>query len=130
MVLTEENFFIYAAKYYDNPNCSSVDEFQEDLDRIKYLKKLFFNYSKKGILRERLIINHLIILYNVFEARACTKMLFLKLEEYKESLFPFLMFLGYLPDVILDVKEKGATPTNILMDQNVIDKIRELQRNV
>lgn len=97
MELTDSNFFLYCARHYDNPNCVSLDEFKEDLLRFKYLKKLFFNYKNKSILKERLILNHLVVLYNVFPAKECTLMLVNKLEEYLDCLFPFLEVMGYLP---------------------------------
>jgi hypothetical protein len=130
MILTEDNFTIFAARFYNNPGCTTAEEFKEDLNRIKYLKKLFFLYKKKGILRERLILNHLTILYNVFEARACTKMLFLKLDEYQESLAPFLMLLGYLPDKVtgIGIENRVLYTQAIRLDPRVIMKIREIVR--
>jgi hypothetical protein len=65
--LNESNFIMYAMKHYENPTCTGIDEFHEDLNRVKYVKRLFRKYEKNGILRERLILNHLIILGNVFE---------------------------------------------------------------
>jgi len=78
--LTHENFLIYAIKNYDNPNCRGLHDFYEDLKRFKYLKRLFKRYEKTGRLNERLILNHLIILYNVFGPFA-TSMLFYKVEK-------------------------------------------------
>ena len=98
MNLDESNFILYAAKYYDNINCSSYDEFEDDLKRIKYLKKLFKKYRDTGELKVRLILNHLIILYNVFEHTACTNMLCFKLFDYLDLLKPFLIFLSFWPN--------------------------------
>ena len=66
--LSEENFIMYAMKMYDNPQCRTLDEFYEDLDRIKYVKRLLYKYINRGVLRERLILNHIIILSNLFGA--------------------------------------------------------------
>ena len=74
--LTNDNFALFAAKYYDNPTCSGVEEFNEDLARIIYVKRLLRKYERTGELRDRLIMNHLITLYNVFGSKAATKMLF------------------------------------------------------
>jgi len=130
MVLTNENYIIFAARHYDNPSCTSTEEFEEDLNRIKYLKKLFYSYHTKGVLREQLIVNHLVILFNVFEARACTKMLILKLGEYLGSLMPFLISLGFASELIENVGAKGnvVVTKDIILDAHVIQKIREIQK--
>ena len=65
-VLNIDNFMIYAMKAYDNPQCSGVDEFHEDLNRVKYIKRLLRKYKRDGVIRERLILNHIIIFCNVF----------------------------------------------------------------
>lgn len=89
--LTEQNFSLFAAQSYNNPSCMDVLEFQEDLNRIKYLKRLFKRYDEKGDLKERLVINHLIVIYNVFEREAATRMLVMKLDGYLHYLKPFLV---------------------------------------
>ena len=76
--LTDDNFLIYCAKHYDNPQCHSTEEFIEDLKRIKYIKKLITKYIESDELRERLIMNHLIVLNNVFGAEHLSKILYLK----------------------------------------------------
>lgn len=98
MILNEDTFALFAAKNYTNASCESYEEFQEDLNRIRYLKKLLYTYKNKKVLRERLILNHLVVLYNTFQPRACTQMLFYKLHEYLGELAPFLALLGYLPE--------------------------------
>jgi len=105
--LNEENFIMYAMKMYENPQCKTIDEFYEDLDRIKYVKRLLYKYINRGVLRERLIMNHIIILTNLFGALATSKMLFFKLDE---NMFPalktFLLYLNYLPEEIEEVPIK------------------------
>lgn len=78
--LTEDNFVIYALKHYDNPGCKGLAEFQDDLKRFIYLKRLFKKYVPGKGLKERLILNHLVVLYNLFGIEAATKMLFLKIK--------------------------------------------------
>lgn len=96
--LTEENYILYAMKNYNNPQCKGMREFQEDMARIVYLKRLFRRYRKGGPLRERLILNHIITLYNVFGMEAATRLLFFKIEpELHDVLKTFLVFLEYLP---------------------------------
>jgi hypothetical protein len=97
--LGESTFLLYAAKYYDNPHCSDIAEFEEDLKRFQYLRKLFGRYKQTGELKERLILNHLIILYNCFGLET-TNMLFMKLDEYHEYLKPFVEYLNYMPEFI------------------------------
>ena len=97
--LTDKNFVMYAMKLYNNPQCTDMDEFHEDLNRVKYVKRLLRRYKKTGILRERLILNHIIILSNVFSVSGAVKMLFLKMDKdlYSE-LKTFLVFLEYIKE--------------------------------
>jgi len=83
--LDETNALLYAAKHYDNPQCYDTIEFYDDLKRFQYLKRLFNRYKETGEIKERLAINHIIILYNVFGPVHCTRLLFLKLHD-KEKL--------------------------------------------
>lgn len=113
MKLTEDNFLVYAMHHYDNQQCHSIEEFEEDLRRFLYLKKLFSRYKNNNELRERLILNHIIVLYNIFGDSA-TDMLFFKLEkEYKSELATFLVYLNRIPeeklcDVSIDIKIANA----------------------
>lgn len=123
--LDESTFLLYAAKHYDNPQCLDTEEFYDDLKRFKYLKRLFGKYEEAGELRERLIINHLIVLYNVFGIHA-TKMLFLKLEPYYSYLKPFLVLLNYMPDKIILSDSRIIFSSDIPMDQNIIEVLRKI----
>ena len=78
--LNETNYIMFATKYYDNPQCTSVEEFNDDLNKIKYVKRLFNRFLETGELRVNLILNHLIVIYNVFENEAATRMLFFRVE--------------------------------------------------
>lgn len=96
--LTEENFTLFAIKHYDNPACKGIAEFNDDLKRFRYLKRLFRKYTAGKDLKERLILNHLVVIYNLFGAEAATKMLFFKVErEFWPQLKTFLVFLNYMP---------------------------------
>jgi hypothetical protein len=99
-LVDESNFLLYAAKCYDNPQCFDTVEFYDDLARFKYIKRLFRRYQETGELKERLIINHIIVIYNVFGVEASTQMLFLKLREHLPILKPFLVMLGHMPPII------------------------------
>jgi len=124
--LTEENFLLFAMKYYDNPHCTDLLEFHDDLRRIRYIKRLFKKYKDTGELKERLILNHLVVLYNMFESRAMTRMLFQKLEEYLDYLKPFLMFLNYWPTEIGKVNGMRIMDSYISLDQGVVDALRKI----
>lgn len=126
--LDETNFLLYAAKHYDNPLCFDTLEFYEDLNRFKYIKRLFNRYEESGELKERLIINHLTILYNVFGNEATTRMLFLKLRGYHHYLKPFLILLSYMPDVVrgIGINSQDYVSSDIVMDEIIVSKLREI----
>jgi hypothetical protein len=125
--LDDSNFMLFAAKYYENPNGDQI-EFEEDLDRIKYIKRLFRKYKDGGELRERLILNHLIVLYNVFYHKSCTRMLCFRLYEYLEYLKPFLVYLNYWPERVepvgLDKQEIMDSYINI--DPHIVEVLRKI----
>lgn len=124
--LSERNFLLYAAKNYDNPQCMDIEEFRDDLKRINYIKKLFNKYRTAGELKERLIINHLIVIYNTFGSEAATRMLFFKLNEYKDLLKPFLVFLNYMPNYIEGVEDTIIRSSDISLDSKIVAKLREI----
>lgn len=97
--LTDKNFLVYAAKHYNNPRCLDIKEFHADLAHLKYIKKLFKKYQDKGILQERLILNHLIIFHNMFYPEAATRMCFNRVNEHSwPALKTFLLYLNYIPE--------------------------------
>ena len=99
--LNEKNFLLYAMKEYDNPQCVQVEEFYDDLKKVKYIKRLFNQYLNEGVLKERLLLNHIIVFYNVFPVRSATRILFLKIEEeFWPILKTFLVYLSYMPEII------------------------------
>ena len=89
MILTDSNFLLYAAKYYDNPECSGIKEFHDDLKRFKYMKRLLRQYEKTGEIADHLILNHVILLHNVF-GELTVPLLFFKLEEKGDGILPNL----------------------------------------
>ena len=125
--LNNDNFLIFAIKNYDNPSCTGMSELEDDLKRFKYLKRLFNRYEKTGDPNERLIINHLILLYNVF-GNATTKMLFFKLEEkYWSNLKTFLVFLDRIPE---EVVYSSNLPKNIETDVPLNNELIEVLRKI
>ena len=126
--IDETNFVLYAAKHYDNPECFDTEEFFSDLKRFKYLKRLFNKYQEGGELKERLIINHIIVLYNVFGVVPATRMLFFRLSGHYEYLKPFLEFLGYLPKTVVNI---GITNKTIICSEIVGDEtIQKVLRKI
>jgi len=112
--LNDETFLMFAIKQYDNPGCTGMADLQEDLKRFVYLRRLLTRYQNTGVLNERLIVNHLIVLYNVFD-QAATDMLVYKLRDLLSYIKPFLIFLNRMADDELP---------DVLMDHTIITKLR------
>ena len=116
--LTEKNLFLYAAKHYKNPKFSDIDDFYEDLKRFKYIKRLLNRYIESDELSERLILNHLIVVFNMFGIEAALEILNLKLEDkHWPVMKPFLVFLKYITN---------EQYTGITMDPNIIEVLRKI----
>ena len=116
--LTEENLFLYAAKHYRNPGFTDIEEFYEDLKRFKYIKRLLNRYLESGELAERLLLNHLIVIFNSFGIEAGLNILELKLnDKHWPVVKPFLIYLKYIKD---------NQYTGIKMDENVIKVLRKI----
>lgn len=124
----ETNFLLYAAKHYDNPHCYDTIEFYEDLNRFKYIKRLLNKYQESGDIKERLIINHLIVIYNVFGAVAGTRMLFLKLRDQLPLIKPFLVLMGTCPDTVeaIGLEGKDIVTSDIQMDPVIVEVLRKI----
>jgi hypothetical protein len=116
--LNNKNFELYAAKHYENPSCLSVEDFYDDLARFKYIIRLLRRYRESGIIQERLVLNHIISIYNVFNVKAANRMMFYRIDD---DLLPavktFLLFLNYLPT---------SQYKNIGIDINIANKLKTL----
>lgn len=125
--LSNENVMLYAAKAYDKPNCI-MSEFKEDMKRFNYLKRLFQRYRKLGEMRERLIINHLVVLYNVFGPEVTTRLLFFKLntEDYS-ALKTYLLFLNYMPNIVRGIKGTNIHSSDISVDMSIAEVLRTIK---
>jgi len=124
MNLTESTFLLYAMKHYDNPQCTELSEFEEDIKRFQYLRKLLSRYRQDNELKERLILNHLIVIFNVF-GQAATNMLFMRLHEYHEYLKPFVEYLNFMPEVLV-YDEIGINSESITGDAFIEQRLREI----
>lgn len=121
--LNESNFLLYAMNHYDNPQCHNIAEFEDDLKKFIYLKKLIYRYKNTGELRERLIVNHIIVLHNIF-GEATTRMLFFKIEEpLWTELVTFLVFLNRMPE---EIPEYGIRLSDIKLDEKIIAILRKI----
>ena len=126
--LTEENFLMFAMREYNNMQCTDIEEFYDDLKKIKYIKRLFNIYKNDGQLKERLILNHLIVFYNVFPTYAGTRILFYKIEEhFWPMLKTFLIFLDRMPDKIGLIRGKEIISTDIKLDDGIVTKLRTIK---
>lgn len=127
-VLTDKNWLLYAARYYDNPSCYDIQEFKEDIKRIKYIKKALTRYETTGELKERLVLNHIIILNNVFGPTVLSRILFLKMEKQLQYVKPFLVMLEILPERVLNIGKNAKTyvTDDIPMDPKIIDALRKI----
>ena len=105
--ITSENVMMFAIKHYDNPQCESEKEFHDDMKRFKYIKRLLRKHKDTNVLKERLLLNHIIVLHNLFGSEACVTLLLFKIQrEYWETLKSFLLFLNILrQDEISEVEE-------------------------
>ena len=123
-VLNEKNFMLFAAKYYDNANCVDILEFHDDLNRIKYLKRLFKKYNDTGEIKIQLVLNHLTVIYNVFYPVAATRMLVLKLKEHLSYLKPFLVYINHWPERI-NISNEVVKDSEISLDRKIVNLLRE-----
>jgi len=125
--IDESNFILFAAQSYDNPQCMDETEFFDDLKRFKYLKRLFNKYKENGELKGRLVLNHLTILYNLFD-KGATRMLFFKLRNYLDILIPFLVVLNRLPDRVdgIGIQGRIVFTKDVDVDPYVVDLLRSI----
>lgn len=125
--LTEENFTMFAVKNYDNPSCNGMDEFLDDLKRFKYIKRLLRKHNVGKELKERLILNHIIVLGNLFGIEATTKMLFFKLEEkFWPQIKTFLVFLNYMPMKVIVSEGIEILDNDIPIDETILENLKKI----
>jgi hypothetical protein len=125
-VLNDENLVMYAVKCYTSPNCL-MSEFEGDIKRTKYLKRLFRRYKVTKILKERLILNHLILLNNVFGPEATTRILFYRVDprDY-DILKTFLIYLNIMPDIVKGIRGININSSDIQVNMHIAEILRRL----
>ena len=118
--ITEDNFLRYCAKHYDGGLLATVEDFKDDLSKIKYIKKLITRYRQNDVLKERLILNHIIVLNNMFGALATPRMLFFKLSEDFDVIKPMLLSINIMPEMFRYIAGHSLVLAEAIpMDENV-----------
>jgi hypothetical protein len=124
--LNDDNFLMYAIKCYTSPHCIQ-SEFDGDIKRTKYLKRLFRRYKITRSVKERLILNHIILLNNVFGPTATARILFYRIDERDyDILKSFLAYLNIMPDVIYGIRGKNIYTQDIPLEQNILEILRAI----
>ena len=124
--LNEDNFMIYAMKCYEAPNCI-MSEFENDIKRTKYLKRLFRRYKVSKSLKERLILNHIILLNNVFGHDATARILFYRIDERDyDVLKTFLVYLNIMPEVIKGIRGSNIYTADIPLDEGIAEILSKI----
>ena len=125
--LTEKNISAYMIMSYDNLQCVDMEEFEDDVKIPKYIKRLINRYYSVGELKERLLLNHIILFYNVFEREAATRILFFKMDKDDYPILKtFLTFLNFMPEVVELINGRNIVNSDIPVCQEVVDRLREL----
>ena len=126
--LNDDNFLMFAMKEYNDIQCTDIEEFYDDLKKIKYIKRLFNIYQNNGQLKERLIFNHLIVFYNVFSVQAGTRILFYKIEkDFWPMLKTFLIFLDRMPEKIDSIRGETIRASDIQLDDGIVTRLRSIK---
>jgi hypothetical protein len=123
-MLTDENFLLYAIKHYNNSSCTGMKEFQDDIKKFKYIKRLLRKYKKTGNISEKLLLNHIILLYNVFGSFVVPSLFFKIEQEHWPQIKTFLVYLNYLPEEYIINKQQNQT--EIPLDSFLINKLRKI----
>ena len=125
--LTDKNITSYMIMSYENSQCVDMEEFEDDMKRVKYIKRLINRYLSGGELKERLLLNHIISFYNVFGIEAATRILFFKVDESDYSVLKtFLIYLNVMPEQVKLIKGKNIINSNIPVVEEVVNKLRKL----
>ena len=126
--LNEGNFLMYSMKEYNNNQCIDVEEFYDDLKKIKYIKRLFNIYKNTGQLKERLLLNHFIIFFNVFPIEAGVRVLFYKIEQHFWPMVKtILVYLDRMPDKIESIRGQVILSSDIDLDEGIVKRLRAIK---
>lgn len=126
--LTEDNFEFFAIKNYDDPNCSGVHEFREEMLRFKYLNRLLNKYEENGEMKENLVLNHLVVLFNIFNDAALNMLFYRVAERHWPILVPFLIFINRMPEEVHVSSTRTVHDSDIRIDMNVVNRLRSFNK--
>jgi len=125
--LTDDTFVMFAMKNYNNPGCRGLKDFNDDLKRLRYIKRLLGRYRLTGEVKERLILNHLVVFFNVFGVEGATRLLFFKIQpDLWPELKTFLVFLNYMPNLVPVQGGLHMPESEIPLDQNLVEILRKI----
>jgi hypothetical protein len=125
--LTDKNIDLYMMKMYENPQCADLDEYNDDMKTFKYIKRLLNRYENTGELKDRLILNHLNLICNVFTPPVATRILFFKIDQpFWSTLKTFMIFLSAMPDTLPLIRGKIIKSSDIAVNFDVANKLRKI----
>ena len=125
--MTENTIDMYMMRSYTNPQCIGIEEYNDDVSRIKYIKRLLNRYKKTGELKHQLLLNHIIVIYNVFGTDAGTRILLYTIEEYHwASLKTIMVYLQTMPEVVRGIGGQDILTSDIAIDEEIARRLREL----
>lgn len=124
--LNDLNVILYAAKCYDRPNCID-SEFNEDYKKIRYIKRLLHRYRITGEIKERLLLNHLVVVQNVFGIEAATRILFVRVNKKDYSaLKTFLLYTSAMPEIVKGINGEDIRSSEIEIDSRLVELLKKL----
>lgn len=124
--LDDSNINNYCIKYYNNPQCISISDYNDDIRRFKYIKRLINQFENNGTIKIRLLLNHIITIYNLFDRTAATRILFFKINELHWPIIkPILMYLNLLPEYVYGINNQDIKTSEIPLNEKIIGLLRE-----
>ena len=125
--INDENIDLYCIKNYNNPQCISIEDYNNDMRRFKYIKRLLNQYANGNEIKIRLLVNHIIMIYNIFDLQSATRILFYKLpEEHWSVLKTILIFLNRMPKIVYGINNTNLISSDIQIDDVIANQLREI----
>lgn len=124
--LTDENIELYCIRHYNNPQCISVEDYHNDMRRFKYIKRLLNQFHNHGTVKIRLLLNHVIMIYNIFDPEPATRILFFKItEQYWDVIKPLLIHLNLMPEIVQGINNRDIRSSDIQLNESIVQLLRE-----
>ena len=126
--LNDSNIEPFCIKYYNNPQCLSMEDYHNDMRRFKYIKRLLNQFSNNNEIKVRLLLNHIIMVYNIFDNEAATRILFYKIDEnHWDILKTVLIFLNRMPKNIKGINSRNIITSDIQLNDIIVTMLREIK---